>query len=121
MNKIKINLEDYHFFGHNAATQKDLNTAELGKKLREDTKIDEVSKLFDKVVIKLPYRICRVCSHSFLDEFFKNIIPELGKEGFHEKFEFQEDGMYICEVSMRIIERILNKALKLELSEGLVW
>ena len=90
--EIKLDMEDYWFFGHNAHTINNLDTGELGEEIRNKMKIDQLSEIYDKITINFPSHLNYSLSNDFLVELFKNVVHELGKEGFNEKFIFTYGG-----------------------------
>jgi len=80
-----------------------------GKKVREDSKIDENEPLVDKIVISIPNEIESI-NPSFLEEFLFNIVHRLGSAGFKQKVTFINDGLYKIENDLdEAIDRILTE------------
>jgi hypothetical protein len=83
MNTNIINLETYQTKGSRVFTGRD-----SGKAVREKSGIDLLAKQSDKISITIPSDI-RSINPSFLEEFIKNIVTDLGETGFNDKIEFK--------------------------------
>src|SRR5258708_7062168 len=100
-----INLEDYRTPGSQVFTGRD-----RGGNVRVRSKIDELYKLSDKVIIEIPADIFSI-NPSFLEELFTNVVRDIGKVAFLKKFEFVNRGEYkINENLDAAIDRILRKS-----------
>lgn len=106
-----INLEDYRSIDKQTNYKSKVFTGrDRGKDVREDSKIDEIESLNEKVVVSIPEDIYSI-NPSFFEEFFKNVVKKLGNEGFMNKFELKSNGDYdFKEELMEAIDRILNDA-----------
>lgn len=106
-----INLEDYRSIDKQTNYKSKVFTGrDRGKDVREDSKIDEIESLNEKVVVSIPEDIYSI-NPSFFEEFFKNVVKKLGNESFMNKFELKSNGDYdFKEELMEAIDRILNDA-----------
>jgi hypothetical protein len=109
MNILNIDLETYRTKGSKVFTGR-----ERGKKIREESKIDDLVNTNDLVYINIPSGIMSV-NPSFLEEFLFNIVIKLGKEKFYSKVQFiTESKRYnIADDLEEAVDRILrsNNAL----------
>jgi DNA-directed RNA polymerase alpha subunit len=104
-----INLEDFRTPGSKVFTGRD-----RGKRVRIDSKINEVESTFEKVIIIVPDNVYSIIP-SFFEELFLDVVIKLGKEKFHEKFQVTSQGSYDPSRALNeAVERILrnNTALK---------
>jgi len=80
-----------------------------GKKVREDSKIDELEPNFDQIKIIIPNDISSI-NPSFFEEFLENVVIKLKEEKFRAKFSFINEGRYkIDEDLSEAIDRILTE------------
>ena len=80
-----------------------------GEEVRTATRIDEIEPEFDRITIVIPKDV-RSVNPSFLEEYFYNIIPRLGKYRFLEKFKFQNAERYKIESDLEdAIDRRLRE------------
>ncbi len=99
-----IYLEDYRIYNSKVFTGRD-----RGKEVRTESKIDELEKNNEKVIIYIPAEIYSI-NPSFLEELFVNVVLKLGKDDFFKKFEFINEGTYDYEkVLTEAVIRILRK------------
>lgn len=81
---------------------------EKGKKVRSDSKIDELIQQ-DKVAIIIP-RDIKSINPSFLEEFIKDSVLELGVEEFMNKVHFESEGTYDIKNDLKeSIDRIIRR------------
>ncbi len=99
-----IDLEDYRtpgsklFFGRT-----------LGQEVSQKSGINEKTKEYNKIIIKIPKEISSL-NPSFLEEFIKKAVINLGKTKFLSKFSFECDGNYKIDNDLReAIDRILRE------------
>lgn len=106
-----INLEDYRSIDKKTNYKSKVFTGrDRGKDVREESKIDEIESLNEKVIVSIPEDIYSI-NPSFFEEFFKNVVKKLGNESFMNKFELRSNGDYdFKEELMEAIDRILNDA-----------
>lgn len=109
MNTAKIDLETYRTKGSKVFTGR-----ERGKKIREESKIDDLVDTNEIVNISIPSDIMSI-NPSFLEEFLFKTVTRLGKENFYRKVKFvTESTRYnITEDLEEAVDRILrsNNAL----------
>ena len=109
MSTANIDLETYRTKGSKVFTGR-----ERGKKIREESKIDNLVDNYNLVNIKIPTDIMSV-NPSFLEEFLFNSVTKLGKINFYKKVQFiTESKRYnIAEDLEEAVDRILrsNNAL----------
>lgn len=99
-----INLQDFRTEGAKVFT-----TRPRGIEVRNNSKIDSVEPLYDKIIITIPADISSI-NPSFLEEFFENIVMKLGEEGFYKKFSFVNEGRYKIDTDLaEAVERILRE------------
>lgn len=104
-----INLEDFRVRAKDGTIAKVFTGRDRGEDVRKASKIDELEKNYDKVVIIIPDNIYSI-NPSFFEELFINVVLKLGKEKFREKFEFQSQGNYNYERPLsEAIIRILRQ------------
>jgi hypothetical protein len=99
-----INLQDFRTPGAKVFT-----TRPRGLKVRNESKIDSVEPIYDKITVVIPSDISSI-NPSFLEEFFENVVTKLGESGFRQKFSFINDGRYKIETDLsEAIDRILRE------------
>ena len=99
-----INLENFLTKGSKVFTGRP-----RGKQVRTDSKIDELAIKFDKITVFVPENVYSV-NPSFLEEFLKNVVQELGEDKFYSKFQFICNGEYqITEDLYEAVENILKE------------
>ena len=82
---------------------------ERGQEVRQATRIDEIEPELDEILIIIPKDV-RSVNPSFLEEYFYNVIPKLGKVRFLEKFKFQNSDRYQIEPDLEdAIDRRLRE------------
>lgn len=80
-----------------------------GKKVREQSNIDDVEKKHDKITIIIPEEISSI-NPSFLEEFLEKVTLKLGEKLFYEKFNFVNNGKYkVVKDLEEAVERILRE------------
>lgn len=85
-----------------------------GKQVREDSKIDIIEVNSDEVTFIIPDNLYSI-NPSFFEELFVNVVKKLGKEGFFEKFNFQNEGKYNFEKPLNeAVNRILREKTALD-------
>lgn len=87
-NSITINLEDFRTIGAKVFT-----TRPRGKKVREDSRIDELEAQNESITIIIPKDISSI-NPSFFEEFLENVVIKLGEANFRAKFTFINEGEY---------------------------
>lgn len=101
---FEINLQDYRTQGAKVFT-----TRPRGIQVRNQSKIDELEKSYDKILIIIPDDIASI-NPSFLEEFLENIVIKLGEENFYKRFQFVNNGRYKIDTDLtEAIERILRE------------
>lgn len=104
MKTYTIDLGDHRTPGAKVFTGRD-----RGIEVREASGIDQLEPDYDEILVKVPADI-RSINPSFLEEFFYNVIPALGEEGFHRKFKFENALRYdITKDLEEAIERRLRE------------
>lgn len=104
INSKVINLEDFRTPGAKVFTGRD-----RGKKVREDSRIDEIEASNEEVIVIIPDNVYSIIP-SFFEELFLNSVLKLGRENFLKKFKFRSLGNYKYEKPLHeAIERILRK------------
>lgn len=99
-----IDLQEFRTPGSKVFT-----TRPRGVQVRNDTKIDTIEPVYDKITITIPNDISSI-NPSFLEEFFENVVLKLGEKGFYEKFSFINEGRYKIATDLEeAIERILRE------------
>jgi hypothetical protein len=99
-----VDLEDFRIPGTKVFTGR-----EMGRTVRERSKIDEMAKEFDEVYLIVPKDIFSI-NPSFLEELLINSVKGLGKEKFWSKFKIVNEGTFPAEVAFNeAIDRILRK------------
>lgn len=107
MNENIINLENFRVKKGNVIS-KVFTGRDRGEIVREKSRIDELERNFDKIIVIIPKNI-RSINPSFFDEMLKNVVKKLGREGFLNKFKFQSEGTYNYQKPLdEAIERILR-------------
>lgn len=111
MSTAIINLEDYrsedkvHHIKAKVFTGRD-----RGQEVREKSKIDELERKNDEIIVEIPSDIYSI-NPSFFEELFFNVVTKLKKEDFLSKFRLVPKGNYdFQEELMEAIDRILNDA-----------
>lgn len=99
-----IDLENFRTKGSKVFTGRD-----RGISVRTSSKIDELSKGTEPIIILIPKDIMSI-NPSFLEEFLSNVVSSLGKEGFYNKILFKsESTRYDIAIDLEeAIERILR-------------
>lgn len=104
VDELIIDLQDYRTVGSKVFTGR-----ARGKKVREDSRIDELEQTFKFIKIIIPNDIASI-NPSFLEEFLENVVIKLGEAGFYKKFSFVNEGRYkIDEDLSEAIDRILTE------------
>ncbi len=99
-----IDLEQFRTPGAKVFTGRD-----RGKKVREDSHIDEIEANNSEITVIIPDNIYSIIP-SFFEELFLNTVLKLGREGFLSKFKFKSLGSYKYEKPLNeAIDRILRK------------
>lgn len=104
-----INLEDYRTEGSKVFTGRD-----RGRRVRIESKINEIEKNYEEVVLIVPDNIYSIIP-SFFEELFLDVVLKLGKDNFHKKFNVISEGTYDPSRALNeAVERILrnNSALR---------
>lgn len=105
INSNIINLEDFRAPGAKVYTGRD-----RGKKVREDSHLDEIEAYNDNVTIIIPNNVYSIIP-SFFEELFMNAVLKLGRDSFLNKFKFESQGGYKYEKPLNeAIDRILRKS-----------
>lgn len=110
-----INLENFRVVDKKKGTISKVFTGrDRGKKVREDSKIDEIEATNETVSIIIPDNIYSI-NPSFFEELFVNVVKKLGKEGFLDKFSFTSLGDYNYEKPLKeAIDRVLRSKTGLD-------
>jgi hypothetical protein len=105
MSKKTIDLGIYQTKGAKVFTGRD-----RGIEVREESKIDEIEKQYEKIIILIPDNIMSI-NPSFLEEFLFNVVTKLKKDAFNRKFKFDgKNSRYKIDSDLEeAIERILRK------------
>ena len=104
MNSSIIDLNEYLTPGAKVFIGRD-----RGDEVRNATRIDEIEPDFDQITIIIPKDV-RSVNPSFLEEYFYNLIPKLGKEMFLKKIKFQNAERYQIETDLEdAIDRRLRE------------
>ncbi|WP_316826041.1 STAS-like domain-containing protein [Pedobacter miscanthi] len=99
-----IELEKFRSPGAKVFTGRD-----RGKKVREDSHIDDIEAANEEVTIVIPDNVYSIIP-SFFEELFLNSVLKLGRDRFLNKFKFQSLGNYKYEKPLNeAIDRILRK------------
>lgn len=110
MKKSKENiiyLDDFRS-EENGYQSKVFTGRDRGQEVRKKSKIDTINKQYDVVTIVIPDNIYSI-NPSFFEELFINVVVELGKDKFLEKFKFVCEGTYPYEKTLlEAIDRILR-------------
>ena len=102
-----IHLDDFRS-EENGYQSKVFTGRDRGKEVRKKSRIDAINKQYDEVIIVIPDNIYSI-NPSFFEELFINVVTELGKEKFLEKFKFQCEGTYPYQKTLfEAIDRILR-------------
>lgn len=111
MATARINLEDFrsedkiHHVKAKVFTGRD-----RGQEVREKSRIDELAKTNDEIIIEIPADIYSI-NPSFFEELFFNVVTKLKKDVFLAKFKLDPKGEYdFQDELMEAIDRILNDA-----------
>lgn len=111
MATTRINLEDFrsedkiHHVKAKVFTGRD-----RGQEVREKSRIDELAKTNDEIIIEIPADIYSI-NPSFFEELFFNVVTKLKKDVFLAKFKLDPKGEYdFQDELMEAIDRILNDA-----------
>lgn len=105
INSNVINLDDFRVPGAKVYTGRD-----RGKKVREDSHLDEIEALNDHVTIIIPDNVYSIIP-SFFEELFLHSVLKLGRDKFLNKFKFKSEGSYKYEKPLNeAIDRILRKS-----------
>jgi hypothetical protein len=83
MAEVKIDLSKHQTPGAKVFVGRD-----RGEEVRKSSGINEIEKENDTIVISIPSDIYSINS-SFLEEFLKDVVEKLGKEGFYKKISFE--------------------------------
>lgn len=104
-----INLEDYRVKGKDGTIAKVFTGRDRGEDVRIASKIDEIEKNYEEIIIIIPDNIYSI-NPSFFEELFVNVVLKLGREKFGEKFNFESLGNYNYQRPLsEAIIRILRK------------
>lgn len=111
MATARINLEDFRSEDKVRRVKSKVFTGrDRGQEVREKSRIDELEKNNDEVVIEIPADIYSI-NPSFFEELFFNVVTRLKKEAFLAKFKLDPKGEYdFQDELMEAIDRILNDA-----------
>lgn len=114
-NQNRINLENFRVKDLQKGTISKVFTGrDRGKKVRIESKIDNIEKEFESVEIIIPENIYSI-NPSFFEELFVNVVTKLGKDEFLEKFKFTSLGEYNYEKPLNeAIDRILRSKTALD-------
>lgn len=104
-----INLEKYKSPNSKVFTGRD-----NGKKVREQSRIDEIEKDAEKVTVVIPAGIYSI-NPSFFEEFFFNVVTRLGRDKFLEKFELISLGRLSYD---SILTEAINRILRTKTALG---
>ena len=103
MRQSEINLKDYRTPGSKVFTGRD-----RGIEVRKKSKINELEKNNDKIIVVIPEDIGSI-NPSFLEEFLLDVVTRLRADNFFSKFEFVNNGRYkIKEDLDEAVDRILR-------------
>lgn len=111
MATARINLEDFRSEDKVRRVKSKVFTGrDRGQEVREKSRIDELEKNNDEVVIEIPADIYSI-NPSFFEELFFNVVTRLKKDAFLAKFKLDPKGEYdFQDELMEAIDRILNDA-----------
>lgn len=99
-----IDLENFRTKGSKVFTGRD-----RGRIVRDASKIDDIAINNEEVNIIIPDNIYSI-NPSFFEELFLNVVIELGREEFLNKFKFKSLGNYDYSKPLHeAIDRILRK------------
>lgn len=111
MTEYIIDLENFRT-SNRKIKSKVFTGRDRGEDVRTNSHIDDIFNIYDKVIVKIPDEIYSI-TPSFLEEFFKNVVKEHGKEESLRKIEFQ--GIYDIEQPLQeAIKRIMQPKTGLE-------
>ncbi len=110
MSKTEINLENYRVVDTENNIKSRVFAGRLrGKKVREDSKIDELVDVFDEVVVIVPDDI-RALNPSFIEEFLFNVVKKYGPTGYRSKVSFFSEGGFKFESKLQEgVSRIMRR------------
>ncbi|MGD2034989.1 MAG: DUF4325 domain-containing protein [Bacteroidales bacterium] len=110
-----INLEEFRVKDNRRGTISKVFTGrDRGKKVREDSRIDELESSNETIEVVIPDNIYSI-NPSFFEELFVNVVKKLGKDKFLEKFKFTSMGDYNYEKPLNeAIDRILRSRTALD-------
>lgn len=84
-----------------------------GRSVREESQIDEIYKQEGEIKVIIPKGTFSI-TPSFLEEFFNNIVKEVGISRFRETVHFESNG-YKIEVALNeALDRILQETNALD-------
>ena len=111
MSTARINLDDFRSEDKVRHVKAKVFTGrDRGQEVREKSRIDELEKNNDEVIIEIPADIYSI-NPSFFEELFFNVVTKLKKEAFLNKFKLDPKGEYdFRDELMEAIDRILNDA-----------
>jgi STAS-like domain of unknown function (DUF4325) len=85
------------------------NTRSWGIKVRNESNIDTLVNQYDKIVIHVPNHTDSI-NTPFLEELLRNVVFDLGYNGFKDKIVFENNGAYKIDFYIsEAISRILRK------------
>jgi len=106
---MKIYLENHRTKGSKIFTGRD-----RGKYVRQKSKIDELEKSNNEIIIVIPDNLYSI-NPSFFEELFVNVVSKLGEKDFYNKFKFENTGDYNYEKPLKeAVERILREKTALD-------
>ena len=89
MSTARINLDDFRSEDKVRHVKAKVFTGrDRGQEVREKSRIDELEKNNDEVIIEIPADIYSI-NPSFFEELFFNVVTKLKKEAFLNKFKSQ--------------------------------
>ncbi|MDD4797113.1 MAG: DUF4325 domain-containing protein [Eubacteriales bacterium] len=108
-NNNTINLEDYRVKDpKTGAISKVFTGRDRGEYVRIKSKLDEIEKIYNIVIIVIPNNVYSI-NPSFFEELFVNVVKKLGKDLFMQKFIFKSEGSYDYNRQLNeAIDRILR-------------
>lgn len=109
MSQVTIDLENFRSEDNVKHIKSKVFTGrDRGVDVRKKSKIDELEKDYDDIVIRIPADIYSI-NPSFFEELFFNVVQKLKKEGFVKKFKIQSLGEYNFQNELlEAVDRILN-------------
>ena len=108
MNKAIFDLGKYR-----AKDSKIFTGRDKGKYVRKKSQFDKLEEESDKVTFIIPDNLYSI-NPSFFEELLINVVVKLGKEGFMEKYDFENQGEYNYEKPLNdAIDRILRQTTAL--------